>query len=198
MLVLCRMFVRRTLLDLSLSGVLLALVLSGCAKPAVPEGLRHLGYQGWTNEHHTTIDASPKQIFSILTDFDRFPRLVPSDRIQVSKETPGPYGIGTVIRTQTGYKIKVSWTTKVVDLEDCRRIVLQFQEGMFRGGYEIWELQPDGERTRVSHTIVFNLSNFVYRVLWVVKDVESKHNILVEATLQNLKRASEANTDTHG
>ena len=198
MLVLCRMVVRRTPLSLSLPGVLLALVLSGCAKPAVPQGLRHLAYQGWTNEHHITIDAAPKQVFSILTDFDRFPRLVPSDRIRVSKETSGPYGIGTVIRTQTGYKIKVSWTTKVVDLEDCRRIVLQFQEGMFRGGYEIWDLQPDGERTRVSHTILFNLSNFVYRVLWVVKDVESKHNILVEATLQNLKRASEADTDRHG
>ncbi|MHC1742430.1 MAG: type II toxin-antitoxin system RatA family toxin [Syntrophobacteraceae bacterium] len=175
----------------------LSLALSGCAKPALPQGLQHLAYPGRTNEHHIVIEAPPERIFSILTDFDRFPGLVPSDRIRVSKQTGGPYGVGTVIRTETGYKIKVSWTTRVVDFQECRKITLQFQEGMFRGGYEIWDLEPDGEKTRVSHTILFNLSNFIYRILWVLKDVESKHNILVEATLHNLKRASEADTDGH-
>jgi ribosome-associated toxin RatA of RatAB toxin-antitoxin module len=165
--------------------------LFGCVKPIVPARLHYLGYAGRVNEHHIAIDAPPERIFSILTDFDRFPGLVPSDRIRVSKVTAGPYGVGTVIRTQTGYQIKVSWTARVVDVQEGRRIVLQFQEGMFRGGYEIWELQEEGERTHVSHTILFNIANVIYRVLWVLKDVESKHDTLVEATLSNLKNASE-------
>jgi ribosome-associated toxin RatA of RatAB toxin-antitoxin module len=166
--------------------------LTGCVKPIVPDRLQYLGYAGRVNEHRIAIDAPPERVFSILTDFDRFPSLVPSDRIRVTKETAGPYGVGTLIRTQTGYKIKVSWTTKVVDIQEGRKIILQFQEGMFRGGYEIWELQQESERTHVSHTILFNIANAVYRFFWVLKGIESKHNILVEATLRNLKLASES------
>jgi ribosome-associated toxin RatA of RatAB toxin-antitoxin module len=170
---------------------LLICTLTGCVKPIVPARLDYLGYAGRVNEHRIAIDAPAERIFSILTDYDRFSCLVPSDRIRVSKETAGPYGVGTVIRTQTGYQIKVSWTARVIDVQEGRRIVLQFQEGMFRGGYEIWELREEGERTHVSHTILFNIANVIYRVLWVLKDVESKHDTLVEATLRNLKNASE-------
>lgn len=173
-------------------GWLLIGTLAGCAKPIVPARFAPLGYAGRVNEHRIAIDAPAERIFSILTDYDRFPCLVPSERICVTKETKGPYGLGTVLRTQTGYKIKVSWTSKVIDLEENRRIVLQFQEGMFRGGYEIWELQQEGTRTQVSHTILFNIANLIYRVLWVLKDVETKHDVLVEATLRNLKIVSES------
>ncbi len=171
---------------------ILLFLCAACAKPMVPTRLDYLHYNGRVNEHRIAIQASPDRIFAILTDGDQFPHLVPGDRIRVTKITPEPYGVGTQIRTQTGYRIKLSWTSSVVDLQPGRRITLQFQNGIFNGGYEIWELQPMGDQTLVSHTILFNLSNFIYRVLWVVKNVEEKHNTLVEGTLCNLKQAAES------
>ena len=168
---------------------LMALILLGCATPPpVPERLEFLNYQGHVNEHHTLIMASPSQVFTVLTDFDRFVTLIPTDRIALSKVTPGPYQIGTTIRAETMYKIKLSWHSRVVRMEKDRLLVLQFQDGPFRDGYEVWELRPQGSCTRVSHTFVYNISNVLYRLVWVVKRGEQKHNTLTEVTLQNLKR----------
>lgn len=182
-----------TLLQLQgfLAG-LMALILLGCATPPpVPERLEFLNYQGQVNEHHTLIKASPSQVFAVLTDFDRFVRLIPNDRVELSKVTPGPYQVGTTIRAETMYKIKLSWESKVVNLEEGRLLVLQFQNGPFRGGYEVWELRPQGSCTRVSHTFVYDISNFLYRLIWVFKRGEKKHNTLTEVTLLNLKRECE-------
>ena len=180
----------------SLSGcrsiLVLALVVSaltGCATPPpVPERLAFLNYQGHVNEHHTLIKASPSQVFAVLTDFDRFVRLIPTNRVELSKVTPGPYRVGTTIRAETRYKIKLSWDSQVVHLEKDRLLVLQFQDGPFRDGYEVWELRPQGSCTKVSHTFVYNISDFFYRLVWVFKRGEKKHNTLTEVTLLNLKR----------
>jgi hypothetical protein len=102
----------------------MALVLLGCATPPpVPERLEFLNYQGQVNEHHTLIKASPSQVFAVLTDFDRFVRLIPTDRVELSKVTPGPYQVGTTIRAETVYKIKLGWHSKVVNLEKDRAAV---------------------------------------------------------------------------
>lgn len=168
---------------------LVVLALTCCAPPPpVPERLEFLNYQGQVNEHHTLIHASPEQVFAVLTDFDRFVTLIPSDRIQLSKLTPGAYQVGTTIRAETMYKIKLSWDSKVVHLEKDHLLVLQFQDGPFRDGYEVWELRPQGSCTRVSHTFVYNISNSLYRLVWVFKRGEKKHNTLTEVTLLNLKR----------
>jgi ribosome-associated toxin RatA of RatAB toxin-antitoxin module len=171
---------------------LVLLALTCCATPPpVPERLEFLNYQGQVNEHHTLIQASPSQVFAVLTDFDRFVTFIPSDRVELSKVTPGPYQVGTTIRARTMYKIQLSWDSKVVNLEKDHLLVLQFQDGPFQDGYEVWELRPQGSCTRVSHTFVYNISNFLYRLVWVFKRGEKKHNALTEVTLLNLKRECE-------
>jgi ribosome-associated toxin RatA of RatAB toxin-antitoxin module len=172
--------------------VLVVLALTGCATPPpVPKRLEFLNYQGRVNEHHIFIQAPPSRVFQILTDFDRFVTLMPSDRVQLRKVTPGPYQIGTVIRAQTNYKIKLRWDSQVVQIQKDRSLVLQFHSGPFRGGYEVWELKVKGSCTRVSHTLVYNISNFFYRLVWLLKQGERRHNTLTEVTLQNLKRECE-------
>ena len=128
---------------------------------------------------------------------DRFVNLIPSDRVQLSKVTPGPYEVGTVIRTETKYKIKLQWDSQVVRVLKDRLLVLQFQDGPFRGGYEVWELETQGSSTRATHTLVYNISNFLYRLVWVLKSGEKKHNTLTEETLQNLKLECEQEQHIH-
>ena len=168
---------------------LVVLALPCCATPPpVPERLEFLNYQGQVNEHRILIQASPSQVFAVLTDFDRFVTLIPNDRIELSKVSPGPYQVGPTIRAETMYKIRLSWDSKVVHLEKDRLLVLQFQNGPFRDGYEVWELRPQGSCTRLSHTFVYNISIVLYRLVWVFKRGEKKHNTLTEVTLLNLKR----------
>jgi ribosome-associated toxin RatA of RatAB toxin-antitoxin module len=180
---------------LRLKGLLVGiavLTLHGCATPPpVPERLEFLNYQGQVNEHHTFIQAPPSRVFDVITDFDRFVTLIPSDRVQLRKVTPGPYQVGTAIRAETIYKIKLIWDSQVVQIQKDRFLVLQFHSGPFRGGYEVWELKAKGSCTRVSHTLVYNISNFFYRLVWLLKQGERKHNTLTEVTLLNLKRECE-------
>jgi ribosome-associated toxin RatA of RatAB toxin-antitoxin module len=127
----------------------------------------------------------------MLTDFDRFVTLIPSDRVQLRKLTPGPYQVGTAIRTETIFKIRLSWDSQVVQIQKDHLLVLQFQNGPFKGGYGVWELKARGSCTRVTHTLVYNISNFFYRLVWLLKQGERKHNTLTEVTLLNLKRECE-------
>ena len=180
-----------------LVGLTLFAFLGCAAPPPVPERLEFLGYQGHVNEHQVVIQADSSQIFSVLTDFDRFVALIPADRMQLSKATPGPYKVGTVLRAETKYKIKLQWHSQVVRVQKDRLLVLQFQDGPFRGGYELWELKPQGSATRVSHTLVYNISNFLNRLVWVLKSGEKKHNTLTETTLQNLKLECEQEHPTN-
>jgi ribosome-associated toxin RatA of RatAB toxin-antitoxin module len=172
--------------------VIAASLLTGCATlPPVPERLEFLNYQGQVNEHHTLIQAPPTRVFHVLTDFDRFVTLIPSERVQLKKVTLGPYQVGTIIRAETIYKIKLTWDSQVVQIKKDRLLVLKFQNGPFQEGYEVWELKAKGSCTRVSHTLVYNISNFFYRLLWLLKQGEKRHNTLTEVTLLNLKRECE-------
>jgi ribosome-associated toxin RatA of RatAB toxin-antitoxin module len=168
-----------------------ALLLSDCATPPVPERLEFLNYQGQVNEHHIIIQAPPSRVFDVLTDFDRFVTLIPSNRVRLKKMTPGPYQVGTTIRAETTYKIKLIWDSQVEQIQKDRLLVLQFQNGPFKGGYEVWELKTTGSCTRMSHTLVYNISNSFYRLVWLMKRGERRHNILTEVTLLNLKRECE-------
>jgi len=168
-----------------------SLVLPGCATTPVPERLLFLGYNGKVNEHSVLVQAPPSRVFSVLTDFDQFAQLVPGTNIRVTKITPGPISVGTVIRTETGYRIKLRWHSQVVEKQRDQMLVLRFLDGIFRDGYEIWGIQPTDSGTQVSHTLLYNISSPPYRLLWILKDVENKHNVLVEATLQNLKQRCE-------
>jgi ribosome-associated toxin RatA of RatAB toxin-antitoxin module len=180
--------VRRSIFILGL----VVLALHGCATPPpVPKRLEFLNYQGQLNEHHIIIQAPPSRVFHVLTDFDRFLTLIPSDRVRLKKMTPGPYQVGTTIRAETIFKIKLSWESRVVQIQKDRSLVLQFQSGPFRGGYEVWGLEAAGSCTRVSHTLVYNISSSFYRLVWLLKQGEKKHNTMTDVTLLNLKRECE-------
>jgi uncharacterized membrane protein len=166
---------------------LIALLVTGCATAPVPERLQFLGYEGNVNEHSILIHSPPSKVFSILTDFDQFSQLAPQPYIRLTKVTPGPVSVGTVFCTETGYKIKTRWQSQVVEEHKDEMLILRFMNGIFSGGYEVWEIQPMRAGTKVSHTILYNISSFPYRILWVLKNIENKHNALVEATLQKLK-----------
>jgi ribosome-associated toxin RatA of RatAB toxin-antitoxin module len=171
--------------------------LLGCATAPVPEHVRFLGYDGQVNVHTKRIHAPPSRIFAVLTDFDQFTPIVPATHIRVTKITPGPVGVGTLTRTETAFKIKVRWHSQVVEARTDQLLVSRFLDGIFQGGYEIWELQPEGDETWVRHTIVFNISNIPYSLLWTLKGGEDKHNALVEATLSNLKQCCERAPELH-
>jgi len=181
----------KTLPVRSLFSHLLLLLLVGCASPPVPARLQFLGYQGYVNEHKILIHAPISRVFALLTDHDRLQELAPVDLVQSTKVSPGPYSVGTLIHSETRYKIKLQWDSRVVRLEQDHLLVLEFLNGIFRGGYEVWELQPEGDFALLSHTLVYNLANPLYHILWVVKQGETKHDALVETTLLNIKRASE-------
>ena len=70
------------------------------------------------------------------------------------------------------------------------KIRLQFLDGFFAGGTEIWELEGDGEYTKVTHTIIVQPRGILKKAAWVLK-VRLKHDRMTEALLDNLKRASE-------
>jgi hypothetical protein len=71
-----------------------------------------------------------------------------------------------------------------------RKIRIQFLDGFFAGGTEIWELESVGEYTRVTHIIIVQPKGFLRRLAWVLK-VRLKHNKMIEALLDNLKELSE-------
>jgi hypothetical protein len=71
-----------------------------------------------------------------------------------------------------------------------RKIRIQFLDGFFAGGTEIWELESVGEYTRVTHTIIVKPKGLVSQLAWILK-VRLKHNKMVEALLDNLEEVSE-------
>jgi uncharacterized membrane protein len=166
---------------------LIVLFVTGCATAPVPERFQFLGYEGNVNEHSILISAPPSRVFSILTDFEQFSQLATQPNVRLTQITPGPLSVGTVICAETGYKIEIHWYSQVVEVRKDEMLILCFMNGIFSGGYEVWEIQPTKTGTKVSHTIIYNISSFPYRILWVLKNVENKHNMLVEAALQKLK-----------
>jgi RNA binding exosome subunit len=63
-------------------------------------------------------------------------------------------------------------------------------DGFFAGGTEIWELETLGEETQVTHTIIVQPKGFFGNLVWTLK-MRIKHDKMVEAVLDNLKRVSE-------
>ena len=57
-------------------------------------------------------------------------------------------------------------------------------------GTEIWELEPEDEFTRTTHTIIVQPQGILKKMVWNLK-VRRKHDKMVEAFLDNLKRVAE-------
>jgi hypothetical protein len=54
----------------------------------------------------------------------------------------------------------MGWNSKVKAVVQDRKIRLQFLDGFFAGGTEIWELESLGECASVTHTIIVQFKGF--------------------------------------
>ncbi len=172
-----------------LAGILLFLTLFGCPTRYPIKSPKYATYKGEINQHSRLIRAERKRIFQILTQEEAFKEICPKGTI-VTHESPPPYGVGTLIKTRIIHIFKLDWTSRVEEVVPDIRIRIQFLDRFFAGGTEIWELESEGEYTRVTHTIVVQPKGFLRKLVWILK-VRRKHNKMVEALLGNLKRVSE-------
>ena len=101
-----------------------------------------------------------------------------------------PYQVGTFVNTKIDHIFKLLWRSQVIELEKDKKVRLQFLSGFFAEGTEFWELEPENEFTRTTHTIIVQPRGFLKKLAWNLK-VRRKHDKMVEAFLDNLKRAAE-------
>jgi hypothetical protein len=167
--------------------VILLYFLLGCSAKYSSKSLRYAEYEGEINQHTRLVQAQKTQIFQILTQEEAFQSICPKGVVVTFKPT-APYGEGTVITTRIMRTFKLSWTSRVEEVLPDKKIRIQFLEGFFAGGTEIWELESVGEYTQVSHTIIVQPKGLLRELAWIVK-VRSKHNSIVEALFDNLEQS---------
>ncbi len=176
----------------STSCFLIAVFFIGCCTTPIPDRFRYLNFKGNINQHRKLIKANPEVIFDAIIDNATFKTLYPSNCIEVSKVSDGPYAVGTMLNTQTKYFVKLSWDSQVIEIVPDKKIVLRFINGVLKDGYEIWELNKTGQYTEVTHTILYKVNGFFPSLIWVLKKGDRKHDYLVEETLDNLKKKAES------
>ena len=173
--------------------VLMALLLSfsfqGCSTRYIVQSPKYAEYEGEINQHTRLVSSGGSRIFGIITNEAAFAEVCPKGTI-VSHRPPSPYQVGTLVRTTIDHIFKLEWNSRVEEVKPNRKIRLRFLDGFFSGGTEIWELEPAGECTRVTHTIIVQPRGFLRRLAWSVK-ARLKHDKMLEALLENLKNAAE-------
>ncbi len=149
-------------------------------------------YDGEINQHVRLIKAERQRIFHILTDEKSFRKICPEGTI-VTHESAPPYRAGSRINTEIDHIFNLKWRSQVQEVVPGERIRLQFLDGFFAGGTEIWELEGIGEFTRTTHTIIVPVDGFLKKLAWTLK-VRRKHDNMVEIFLDNLKSLAESTT----
>ncbi len=144
-------------------------------------------YLGRLNRHTVTIKAKAQQVYQTLIDFSEMQRWCPQEKILVEKITTGKLGLGTKIRYRLNYRINPTWHSVVVDMEENRRIINRFVDGIFEGSVEIWQLREVEQGAELSHTLIYRISKLILRIGWILLGGEAKHNELTEEALHNLK-----------
>lgn len=168
--------------------ILLLFLLIGCSTKHIATSGKYSQYEGEINQHTCLIQAETHRIFHILTHQDTFNAICPQDTI-VTFEPLSPYQVGTFVNTKIDHIFKLVWRSKVVEMIPNKKIRLQFLDGFFAGGTEIWELEPENGFTRATHTIIIRFQGFIKKLTWNLK-VKRKHNKMVEDFLDNLKRVA--------
>jgi hypothetical protein len=161
----------------------------GCSTQYIVTSEKYSQYAGEINRHTRLIRAERSRIFRMLTHEETFKTICPQGTI-VTYDPPLPYQVGTIVNTFFDHIFKLKWRSQVVALIPNEKIQLQFLDGFFAGGTEIWELEPENGFTRATHTIIIGPQGFIKKLLWSVK-VRYKHDLMVEASLDNLKRMAE-------
>jgi len=164
-------------------------LLWGCSTKYIVTSEKYAQYEGEVNRHTRLIRADARRIFRILTHEDKF-KAVCSQGTIVTYESPLPYQVGTYIDTSIDHIFKLRWRSQVVEVIPDKKIRLQFLDGFFAGGTEIWELEPEKGFTKTTHTIIFHSQGFFKKLVWSLK-VRGKHDKMTEAFLDNLQRIAE-------
>jgi len=172
-----------------LTTLLLFLSLHGCSTKYIITSPKYNKYEGEIIQHTRLIRAERNLIFRILTQEEAFKEICPKGII-VIHESPPPYRVGLLIKTRILHIVKLDWNSRVEEIIPDKKIRLQFLNGFFAGGTEFWELDSVDEYTRVAHTIIVQPEGFFKNLAWILK-VRLKHNTIVEALLDNLKKVSE-------
>jgi hypothetical protein len=81
----------------------------------------------------------------------------------------------------------------VIHLEKNRQIISQFLNGIFEGGIEIWDLKKMESGTEVTHTLVYQIRRWIYKIGWFLLGGKKKHDELTEVALSSLKSLLERN-----
>ncbi|MGB9630067.1 MAG: SRPBCC family protein [Thermodesulfobacteriota bacterium] len=144
-------------------------------------------FRGKTNQHRIFIERGPEVIYDLLTDFNQFKHWVPIEEITVERITPGEFRLGTRFHFKLRFRIGPEWDTEVILLERPYRIVYQFLNGIFEGGIEIWDLKRNESGTEVTHTLLYQMKRWIYKMGWSLLGGEKKHNELTEIALGRLK-----------
>lgn len=169
--------------------VLLFLSLQGCSTKYIIKSPKYAEYEGEINQHTRLIKTERGRVFHILTHEETFSQVCPKGTI-VTHESPPPYQVGTLVKTRVEHIFRLGWNSRVQEVIHDRKIRLRFLNGFLAGATEIWELESVGEYTRVTHTIIVQPKGFFRKPAWNLK-VRLKHDKMVEAFLDNLKRALE-------
>jgi len=173
-----------------LSILSLLLLLTGCASQYTVLPTKEPAFSGETNRHVRWIQADSQQIFQILTSPQGMKSLCPDGTV-VLYLSPMPYAEGDLVETRIEHVFKFKWISQVDQVVANQSIRLTFQNGFFSGGKELWELYPESNGTRVSHTIFVEPRGFIKRLVWAAK-VRHKHDKMVELLLDNLKQTAES------
>jgi hypothetical protein len=172
-----------------LAALLLFVSLYGCSTKYIITSPRYNRYEGEINRHTRLIRAEKNLVFRILTQEEAFKEICPKGII-VTHESPPPYRVGSIIKTRILHIVTLDWNSRVEEIIPDKKIRLEFLNGFFAGGTEFWELDSVDEYTRVAHTIIVQPKGFFKHLAWIFK-VRRKHDTIVEALLDNLKKVSE-------
>lgn len=168
--------------------------LTACSAPQSQFHKTYDNIPGEPNQHVRLIDASPERIFKILTHQESFTALVPEyAAVTFDSET---YSVGTRLTTHINHLLEFTWHSQVQEIVPNQKIRLEFMDGLFMGGAEIWEMQPHAEKTLVMQTIVVAPRGWIRKFIWNLK-ARRRHNIMVEKFLDSLKEMAETPTFVH-
>jgi hypothetical protein len=169
--------------------MLFILCFFGCSSKYTVSSSKYPQYDGEINQHVRLIKAEKQRVFHILTDEKSFRAICPTGTI-VTHESAPPYQVGSRINTEVDHIFNLRWRSQVMEVIPGEKIRLQFVDGFFAGGTEIWELERIGEFTQTTHTIIVRVNGFFKKLAWGLK-VRRKHDNMVEVFLDNLKSLSE-------
>ncbi len=156
-------------------------------KPEISCTIGDQTYSGKFNQHRTLIQREPEAVYDVLTDFNQFKRWAPLEEISVEKVTPGEFQLGTRLHFKLQFRIQPEWDSEVIHFEGNRQIVSRFLNGVFEGGIEIWDLEKMNSGTAVTHTLVYRINRWIYKIGWSLLGGEKKHDELTEIALRRLK-----------